>query len=285
MHSRAILAMLAAAVLFSTAGLAIKKVSLSGFEVAFWRSLFAAVTMLLLTPVLRRPLTLRLRKRAWIGVVAYALTLLLFVLATKKTTAANATFLQYTAPFYILVLEPRLLGTRFRSRDLGFVVVAFAAMGLFFVDDLGGGSWIGNVLALASGLTLAMMVLAMRSSQDNLSERWCAALFGNLLLAAPLLVLVPLGFTSIPQSADDWLGLLFLGIFQIGFAYVFYTYALGWVTALEASLLSMLEPLLNPVWVYLGTGERPGRWALVGGAVILGAILLRVVTGPTRERQ
>lgn len=285
MHSRAILAMLAAALLFSTAGLAIKKVSLSGFEVAFWRSLFAAVTILLLTPALRRPLTLRLRKRAWIGTAAYALTLLLFVLATKKTTAANATFLQYTAPFYILILEPLLLGTRFRIRDLGFVVVAFGAMGLFFVDDLGGGGWIGNVLALASGLTLATMVLAMRSSRDNLSERWSAALLGNMMLAAPLLVMVPLGFASMPQSANDWLGLLFLGIFQIGFAYMFYTYALGWITALEASLLSMLEPLLNPVWVYLGTGERPGRWALVGGAVILGAILLRVVTGPARERQ
>lgn len=269
--------MMAAALLWSTSGLGIKTISLSGLPLACWRSLFGGIAMAALAPALGIRITFRLPKRAWIGVAAYSVTLLLFVLANKRTTAANVIFLQYTAPFYILILEPRLLGTRFHWRDLAFVLVAFGGMGLFFVDRLGAGQWTGNLLALASGATFAALTLALRSTRA-LSERWSAAVIGNFILAAPLIALPWLRPGMVPETSGAWLGLVFLGVLQIGLAYVFYTYSLGHLSALEAILISALEPVLNPVWVYLGTGERPGPWAMVGGTLILAAIIARVLT-------
>lgn len=275
--------MLAAALLWSTSGLGIKKVSLGALEVACWRSFFAVATMLALTRIRDLPLIFRLRKQGWVAVLAYALTLLLFVTATKKTTAANAIFLQYTGTFYLLIFEPLVIGTQFRFRDLVFVLAAFAGMGLFFLDELEAGQWLGNIFALASGATFAALALALRSSRDDLGERWNAALLGNVVLAAPLIILVARSDSAMPATATDWYGLIYLGVVQIGVAYAFYTYALGYLSALEASLISTLEPILNPMWTFLGTGERPGRWALVGGGVIVVTILLRVAGRVTSD--
>lgn len=275
-RQRGLLAVLAAAVLWSTGGLFIKWVSLDALGVTMWRSLFAAITMaILVRPRLDAPW--RLSKLTWAIAVAYALTLVMFVAATKLTTAANAIFLQYTAPVYLLFAGPLLLRERASRLDVATVFVAFGGMSLFFVGRLEGDALGGNLLAAASGVTLAAMFLLLRAPGCTEATRPLAMLLGNLILVAAL---IPVNLARDPSDAfvpslRDFGGLLFLGVVQIGLAYLLFGYAMRTVAALEASLIGMLEPVLNPLWVYLALGETPGVWAVVGGAIIVGAVTYR----------
>jgi len=273
MTSRAVarLQLLGAAVLFSTGGAAIKAADFTGWQIASLRSGIAAVALLLMTPAARRGWSWR---AALVG-VAYAGCLTLFVLANRLTTAANTIFLQSTAPLYILFLGPWLLKEPIRKQDLGFMLAVGFGLALFFVGveqpaatapDPGR----GNLLALASGLCWALAVCGLRwlSVDERRGSPIAAVVAGNLiafLLSLPLAL--PLG----GHSMGDWAIVGYLGIFQIALAYTFVTSAIHVIPALEASMILLLEPVLNPVWAWLVQRETPGVWALVGGAVILGA--------------
>lgn len=278
--------MTAAAVLWSTGGLFIKWVSLDALGVAMWRSLLAGITIALIT---RPPLVMPWRANAltWGLALSYAATMLLFVIATKTTTAANAIFLQYTAPLYLLVLGAVFLGERATRLDLAAVAVAFAGMGLFFVGRLETNQLWGNAAALSAGLTLAVMMTLLRHRRCGPHTRPQAMILGNALLVAGLLA-VNIGrresavFT--PGLADA-AGLLFLGVVQIGVAYTFFAFAMARVQALEASLIGMLEPVLNPVWVFLVLGETPGWWAVLGGAILVSAVATRTWIAERRRTQ
>lgn len=284
---RSRLAVLGAALLFSTGGAAIKGTSLTGFEVAGSRSAVAAAVMLLVLPAARRGLRLDLLPAA----LAYASTLVCFVLATKWTTAAAAIFLQSTAPLWVLLLAPFLLREPIRRRDLPFL--AAIAFGLLLVlwgsrDPAATAPrpLLGNSIALVSGLSYALMMIGMRRlslAEPGRDRSLPATVIGNILaflLCAPF-------FASPWQRAtrEDVLAILFLGVVQIGVAYWLLVKGLRRLPALEVSLLVLLEPVLNPIWTWWLHGERPGALALLGGALLLLAIGLRtMLVRPTAPR-
>ncbi len=277
-HRQGLLAVLAAATLWSTGGLFIKWVSLDALGLTMWRSLLAGATIWLVArPAIRWPW--RTSRLTWGIAVSYALTLVMFVAATKLTTAANAIFLQYTAPLYLLVTGAFFLGERATRLDFATVAVAFGGMGLFFIGRIETDALTGNVLAALSGVSLAAMFTLLRAPSCTPGTRPEAIMLGNILLVAGLLV-VNLGRgSSAPFTPDpgDVFGLVFLGVVQIGFAYLLFGFGVARVQALEASLIGMLEPVLNPVWVFFFLGETPGWWAVLGGAIIVAAVSARTV--------
>ena len=268
------LAILAAAFLFSTGGAAIKAASLTAWQIASYRSLIACVVFLAILPAARRGWTWRMVPVA----VAHALTLTLFVLATKSTTSANAIFLQATAPLFLLFLAPWLLGERLGWRDLIGPSAIAVGMALFFVAEqppavTAPNPGFGNLCAAASGLTWALTVTGLRwLNRSGIPGGYASAAMGNLFAGA--IAFAPA--LPMPQfSITDLSVLLYLGIFQIGLSYFLLNRGLAHVPAFEASTLILLEPALNPVWTYLWHGERPAGLALLGGAIIGAATLFQ----------
>ena len=226
-----LLFVVAAAVLWSTGGLFIKWTSLSGLELSFGRSLLAAITVAIFT----RHEGFGLNKVTALASVLYAALLHLFVLATKETTAANAIFLQYTAPVYLLILEPLIYKEKFRRRDLIVVTVCVVGMSLFFVGKLRPQDVTGNLLALASGFCFACYFLLLRHSTSRSVNRASSVIYGNLLL---VLVAAPAGLRAVPQmNMHDALSVLYLGVVQIGLAYTLFTVAMArGVRSLDAGI-------------------------------------------------
>jgi drug/metabolite transporter (DMT)-like permease len=252
---KGILFVASAALLWSTGGLGIKEVAASPIEVTFYRSLFAAIALGL---ILRRSVWGRRWRSTPIflfAIVSYGACLTTFVVATKLTAAANAIFLQYAGVVWVLLLSP-LVG-----------------MGLFFVGRLDTNGMDGNVMALLSSVFFAGLVLALRRENDAAQS---AVTWGNALLA---LVLFPfISHTHLP-SARSLTVLVFLGIVQIAAAYALFVRGLRYITATQASLTGMIEPIANPIWVLLVLGERPSPFAIGGAAVVLSAIGWHTLTG------
>jgi drug/metabolite transporter, DME family len=267
-----LLFVLAAAVLWSTGGLFIKWTSLSGLQLSFGRSLLAAVTVALFT----RREGFRLNRVTALAAVLYAVLLVLFVLATKQTTAANAIFLQYTAPVYILIFEPLLYKERFRRRDLITVAACLAGMSLFFVGKLRPQDVSGNLMALASGVCFAFYFLLLRHSSARNVNRASSVIYGNLLV---VLIAAPAGLAALPHmTSHDAMSVLYLGVVQIGVAYTLFTAGMArGLRSLDAGIVGYIEPLLNPLWVFLVIGEQPGGWALIGGAIIIAAVICHML--------
>jgi len=277
--SSALFFVLAAALLWSTGGLFIKWTTLSGLELSFGRSLFAAITVALFT----RHEGFGLNRLTAVASVLYAALLLLFVLATKQTTAANAIFLQYTAPVYLLILEPLVYKEKFRSRDLITVLVCLAGMTLFFVGKLRPQDVTGNLLALASGLCFALYVLLLRHAKARTVNRASSVIYGSLLL---VIFAAPAGLAAIPRlTLHDVLVVLYLGFVQIGLAYTLFTVAMArGVRSLDAGIIGYIEPVLNPIWVFLVLGEKPSGWALLGGVIIIVAVVSHMVLDARETR-
>lgn len=213
---------------------------------------------------------------------AYAATLVSFVLANRLTTAANAVFLQSTAPLYVLLLGPWLLREKLKRSDAAYIVAVVGGLALFFVGRepavvTAPSPGRGNVLALASGVTYALMLVGLRwLGRGRQSDSGiAAATLGNILAFLAALPLALGGFVgAVSASAADVAVILYLGVAQVGLSYVCLTRAMRHVTAFEATAILLLEPALNPVWVWLVHGEKPGGWALCGGGLILLATLL-----------
>ena len=254
-----------AAVLWSTGGLFIKATQLAALELSFGRSLLAAITIAIFT----RREGFGINKISAITSILYAALIILFVLATKLTTAANAIFLQYTAPIYVALFGRWFLGESARRIDWICIVIALAGIALFFRDQFSSTGLIGILAALASGLSFAVMVMALRKERDASPES--ALLLGNLVTA---IVGLPFAIGH-PLSIEQGGLLLALGVVQLGIPYILYSLAIRGVTALEAILIPMLEPILNPLWVALAHHEIPGPWSVLGGALVLGAVVLR----------
>lgn len=267
-----------AALLFSTGGLAIKACSLSAWQVAGFRSGIAALLLLML-PAARRGWSWRTALVA----LPYGTTVILFTLANKMTTAANAIFLQDTAPLYVLLLSPWLLAERIRGTDVPFMLALAAGMLLLFADAgvpaaTAPQPMLGNTLATIAGVTWALTLLglrwlARRGGADG-SEALAGAAAGNVVA---VLIALPLALPVASSTPADWLIVVYLGVFQIGLAYLLISAALPHVPALEVSLLLLLEPVLSPIWAWLALGESPGVLAVAGGAVILLATALRAL--------
>jgi drug/metabolite transporter, DME family len=258
---------LAAAALWSTAGAAIKLCSLSAWQISLGRSLVAAGVLWLFLPGARA----RPSRGIWAVASAYAVTVVLFTVANKLTTSANAIFLQDTAPLYVLLLSPFLLGERPSRGELFAVPLFLAGLLLFFRDRLTPGQLSGNLIALLSGVAFALCILGLRRLGGSNAP---ALLLGNLLAAAASF---PGALGGAPLTTRDLGIVLFLGVFQLGLSYALFARGLRHTPATEASLLALLEPVLNPVWTFLLAGERPGPWALAGGSLVLLGTLWRTL--------
>jgi drug/metabolite transporter, DME family len=259
---------LAAALLWSTGGLFIKWTKISGLELSFFRSFFAIFMVAFFT----RREGFGINRVTALASGLYAVLLILFVLATKQTTAANAIFLQYTAPVYVLILEPLSYKEKFRLRDLVTVLICLGGMTLFFVGKLRPEDVEGNLMALASGFCFALYFLLLRHPKAREVNRASSVIYGNSIA---VLLTAPWGLAAI-SSLDrfDLVSVLYLGVIQIGLSYLLFTTAMAnGVRSLDAGIVGYVEPVLNPVWVFLILGEKPSQWALLGGSIIILAVI------------
>jgi DME family drug/metabolite transporter len=268
-----------AVLLWSTGGLFIKMTTLDAFAVNAGRSFFAAITVAVFT----YKKGLKLDAFTLFTSFLYAGTLTCFVYANKTTTAANAIFLQYTAPIYILILAPFILKEKFRFKDLITVAVCIAGMSLFFLEapseenKLASNIFLGNIIALASGVFFGLYFLFLRHPRSLENKNPALSVFyGNILI---VLFMLPLLANNPPApNGQDALAILFLGVFQIGIAYLLFTKGIAeGVRSLDASIIGFIEPLLNPVWVFLFIGETPSKWAILGGAIIISAVVFHTI--------
>jgi drug/metabolite transporter (DMT)-like permease len=268
------LLLLLAALCWSLGGVLIKSIDWSPMAIAGGRSAIAIPVMLL---CIGRP-RFTFSKAQIGGAIGYALTVILFVFATRMTTAANAIFLQYTAPIYVAIIGRWYLDER--AHPVDWLVIFFALLGiaLFFFDRLTIAGFRGNIIALASGVAFASVALFLR--KEKAGSPVASIVLGNLLVA---LAGLPFIFQK-SLGTEGWWRLILLGAVQLGLPYVFYGIAIKHVTALEATLIPLLEPVLNPLWVMLALGERPGAWAMVGGALVLGTVLARGALMVRRKR-
>ncbi len=284
-RTRARWLLLVVALLFSTGGAAIKATTLEPAQIAGFRSGIAALAVLLLSSRARQWPTWR----AFVVGIAYAATVVLFVIANKLTTAANTIFLQSTAPMYVLLVSPWLLGETIRRRDLFSLALAAAGLSLFFVGTeppraTAPDPTSGNLLALASGVAWAGTIVGLRWMGRHTrpegargSEPIHAVVVGNALAFA---VCLPVALPVVELGAADAIALLYLGVGQIALPYLLLARAVRVVPALEAAMLLLLEPALNPVWAYALHGEVPGALAIAGGVVVLGACVSTAVPTP-----
>ena len=265
MNSRrvGILYIVIAALLWSTGGIGIKGVADSALKVTFYRSVFAAITLFL---IFRRDVRVRPAPSFLVAIISYGACLTTFVMATKLTTAANAIFLQYAGVVWVLLFSPLVLHEKMQRRDVIAIVTAMIGMALFFVGKFETRGMAGNALALVSSIFFATMILALR--REHHASR-AAVTWGNVVLA---LALVPFVSNDLALTPKSLFAMLFLGIFQIGLAYAFFVKGLQHVTATQASLTGMLEPVANPIWVLVFLGERPSVYAIAGAAIVLVAI-------------
>jgi len=255
------------AILWSSAGLLIKMISWNPIAIAGMRS---AIATLVLLVFLRRP-HLTWSPAQIGGALAYTVTVILFVLANKLTTAANAILLQYTSPIFVALFGAWFLGERATRLDWTTIFVVMGGMVLFFLDGLTTGGLWGNVCAIASGVTFASFILFMRKQKNDSPLE--SVFLGNILTA---LIGFPFMFEAVP-SASSWVGLILAGVIQLGLSQVLYAAAIKHVAALEAILIAVIEPILNPLWVLLIMGEAPGPWALLGGFIVLVSVTIRYV--------
>ena len=264
-----------AALLFSTGGAAIKVAAFSGMQVSCLRAGIAAVALLLWW---RGRLTWSWPAIA-VGVV-YAATLTLFVNATKLTTAAHAIFLQSTAPLYIIVLGPLLIRERIRARDVIYLTIVGGGLALCFLGRVDATATApdpatGNVLGVLCSISWALTLVGLRWGQrSGEGVGTTAVVAGNLIAFA---VGLPFLFPLPSATVAEWTTLVYLGVFQIGAAYVWLTSAIAHLPALEVSLLLLLEPVLNPIWTWLVRGENPGVWVWTGGAIIIAATAAKTI--------
>lgn len=265
-RKKAILYLVTAAILWSTGGLFIKLVDWNPIAIAGARSGIAAIVMLL---YLKKPV-MRLGKIKLLGACTYASLLIFFVTANKLTTSANAILLQFAAPIWVVLFSKFFLNEKVKKYDLFTIIFVILGMILFFMGSLGSGTILGNFIAILSGISMAGMVIFLKLLDDDESPVEMTFI-GNIIT---FIISIPFFFQSIP-SFNSILALLILGIFQLGIAYIFYTLAIKHVSPIEAIIIPVLEPLLNPVWVFLFTGESPGTYAFIGGAIVIISIITR----------
>ncbi|MGA3041164.1 MAG: DMT family transporter [Bryobacteraceae bacterium] len=268
------LLLMAAAVLFSTGGAAIKAISMTPWQIASFRSGIAALALAVFVPDGRRHWRWTLLPVA----AAYAATLVAFTLATRLTTSANAIFLQSTAPLYLLLIGPLLLKEPLTRSDLLFLGAVAAGMILCIGSRQAAVAtapdpYTGNLMGAVSGLNWALTVsglrwLGRREGAGNAAT--ATVVLGNLLA---FLVTLPKALPPPHANLLSLVVLLYLGVFQIGLAYLFVTRAIRHVPAFEATTVLLLEPALNPIWVWLVERERPAASSIAGGALILSATL------------
>jgi drug/metabolite transporter (DMT)-like permease len=272
---KAILFLILAAILWSTAGVLVKALDWQPLSILAGRGIFTSILFI----IYMRRLPQKVTRWTILAAGGSIATQFLFITSTKLTTAANAIFLQYTAPIYVVLLAYWLLREKPSRTDWIAMVIIFLGLILFFGDQLSPDGFYGNVLAVLSGVTSAIMMVSFRAQKDGSPE-------DSILIAS--VVIAILGFPSMlkeTQTVANWLSIAYLGIFQIGLAFIFFTRGIKHIPALEANLIGTLEPILNPVWVFLFLGERMGKSALLGGLVVLVGVIVSAAGSARTDRE
>lgn len=265
-ESIATIEMLICALLWSIAGIFMKLIPWNGFAIAGIRSLIAGLTMLAYVLIKRYKLVIN--KKTLTAGLFTGLVYTCFTVSNKLTTAANAIVLQFTSPVFIVVFSALIFKQRIRKRDVGVVVLTLLGIALFFFDQLKPGYIAGNFVAIAAGLFMALMFIFVGDLEQE--ARYSAIIIGQgltFLIGLPFILRYGLTFTPTITAS-----ILILGIFQLGISYILYVKASKYCPPLACCLLGALEPLLNPVWVAIFDGERPGIWALIGGVIVVASI-------------
>jgi drug/metabolite transporter (DMT)-like permease len=273
-HRNGLILLFLPAILWSMGGLLIKSVEASPMAIAGLRSLLAIPLLL----ILLRPSHLSFSRDQILGAIFYCGTVTLFVAANKMTTAANAILLQYTAPVYVAILSITILREPIHRLDWVSIGLALLGMGLFFLDQLSTAHLWGNLMAILSGMSFGLMVVFLRKQKQAFPLG--SILLGNLLTAA---ICSPF-WMGVSIDAVSWRYLIILGVVQLGLSYVLYAVAIRHVSAIEAIMVPVIEPILNPLWVWLFLNETPGPWAIPGGILVIAASILcsvgRMKNGP-----
>ncbi len=282
-HKRGLIFISFCALLWSSGGLFIKVLTLDAFQISFYRSLIAAITILIILRSQGKPITLEKDKISLLCSIAYSFILVLFVMATKLTTAANAIFLQFTAPLYLLVLEPIFLKIKFEKRNLIALIFCFLGMTLFFFGRLDFSGIKGNLLAIGSGICFALFSLFLKwKKQLHGSENTISSIvLGNIFVC---LLCLPMVYDKLEVGASQLIILLFMGVFQIGISYMIFNEGIKYVSATESMIIAMLEAILNPIWVFLGVGEVPTIYSIIGSVIILITVLWRTLLVKPAEK-
>lgn len=260
--------MLICAALWSVAGIFIKLIPWNGFAVAGMRSLIAGLTIAAYMLITRRRYILS--RRTVVGGIMTAGVYTCFTVANKLTTAANAIVLQFTCPVFIVILSAIFLKQKIRKNDLAVVIATLAGIALFFFDQLKPGYILGNFVAIAAGMFMAVMFILVGNMEGD--ERFSTITNGQFLtffVGLPFIIATKPEFTAAATAS-----ILVLGVFQLGISYILYVKSTQYCPPLACCLLGALEPLLNPVWVLIFDGERPGVWALIGGIIVVVSITL-----------
>ena len=264
------LMMVICAVLWSTSGLVMKYIDWSPFLIGGGRAVFS--TLVVGVSMIITGNKLKVSKLCVLSAIMSFLNVNFFIAANKLTTAANAIVLQYTAPIFVLVITGLVLHTKLKKVEIGAVGLALIGIVLFFMDQMDTNGMIGNIFAVLSGFFMAIMMVANGTIKDD-DERLTGVLLGHGSLA---LISLPIGLLLTDSSMITLVPILlvvYLGIFQLGIPYALYGRASGIISPIACSLISMIEPMLNPVWVALFYKEIPGFWALVGAVLIIAAVI------------
>lgn len=264
---KAIILLIITAIMWSFGGILIKSINAHPLAIAGVRS---AISCILISLYVKKPrFTWSFTQLA--AAVAYALTVILFVVGTKLTTAANAILLQYTAPIFVALLGSWLLKEKPKLIDWSAILVVMGGMILFFMESIDTKGVLGNISALFSGVSFALFTIFMRMQKDGSPIE--SVILGNAITAVAG---VPFIFTALPD-AKGWGCLVILGVIQLGVPYILFSKAIKNASAIEASLITMIEPVLNPVWVSIIIGEIPGILSIVGGFIVIAAVTVRCI--------
>ncbi|MCT4605954.1 MAG: DMT family transporter [Marinisporobacter sp.] len=282
-RGKALIFLIIASVLWSTGGILIKLVDWNPIAIAGVRSGIAALVMYLYirgNKKNRKQKNLfKLNKLKVIGACMYASMAILFIIATKLTTAANAILLQYTAPIWVAILSGWILKEKVKSIDWVAIFFVMVGMIMFFIGDLERGEMIGNLVALACGIAFSGQVIMLKLQEEGTASEMI--FWGNCIT---LIASIPFILKSIP-SMQSIVGLVLLGVFQLGISFIFYSEAVPRVSAIEAILIPIIEPLLNPVWVFVFIGEQPGKWAFIGGIIVVASVVGRSIVINRKNRK
>lgn len=273
--SKAIILLICTAILWSKGGFLIKYIQWHPVAIAGGRSILAALIM---WAYVKKP------KFTWssiqiMGAIAYALTVILFVIANKLTTAANSILLLYTGPIYVALLSFWFLKEKITTIDWITILTVIGGMALFFMEKLSHDGLLGNVIAILAGISFAWLALCLRKQKDESPLE--SLILGNILTG---IIGLPFIIDSGIPSQQSMIALIVLGVFQLGIPYILYSKAIKHVSALDAVLIPVLEPILNPIWVFLLLGESIGMWPMIGGAIIIIAITIRAILYRTKTQ-
>ena len=267
-RENAIILLLLAGALWSLGGLLIKSIPWHPLAISGMRGGIAAIVIYIYS----RNDKIIITKEKIIAACFYTLVVTLFVMANKLTTAGSAILLQYTAPVYVALFGYMFLGERSTFVDWATIIILLLGLALFFFDDLSLDGYLGNMLAILSGMCFAGLTLLLRKQKDDSPSD--SILLGNILT---LILGLPVIIGGTEFDFNSVLLILLLGILQLGIPYILYTTAIKHVTALDAIIFPVIEPILNPVLVLFILGETLGTWSIAGGVLVLGGVIFRAI--------